>query len=85
MNFVFLLLFGLPEDASPSPEEYMQNLQAWFEDARKFSWERIHMTMKKMKTKYEMKTMRHKFNEGDKFLLRNRVSRKGRSPKLQLS
>ncbi|GFW27160.1 hypothetical protein TNCV_93861 [Trichonephila clavipes] len=77
------LLFGRPSDTSSSPEEYVQNLQARFEDVHNLARERINLSTEKMKTRYETKATGHQFKEGDKVWFYNPTRRKGLSPKLQ--
>ncbi|GFV96335.1 retrovirus-related Pol polyprotein from transposon 412 [Trichonephila clavipes] len=60
------LLFGRPPDTPSSPEEYVQNLQARFEDAHNLARERINLRTEKMKTRYDTKATGHQFKEGDK-------------------
>ncbi|GFS61079.1 retrovirus-related Pol polyprotein from transposon 412 [Trichonephila clavipes] len=43
------LLFGRPPDTPSSPEEYVQNLQARFEDVHNLTRERINLRREKMK------------------------------------
>ncbi|GFU97105.1 retrovirus-related Pol polyprotein from transposon 297 [Trichonephila clavipes] len=49
-----------------SPEEYVQNLQARFEDVHNLARERINLRTEKMKTRYDTKATGHQFKEGDK-------------------
>ncbi|GFS52646.1 retrovirus-related Pol polyprotein from transposon 412 [Trichonephila clavipes] len=77
------LLFGLPPDTPSSPEEYVQNLQARFEDVHNLARERINLRTEKMKTRYDTKATGHQFKEGDKVWFYNPTRRKGLSPKLQ--
>ncbi|GFX93001.1 retrovirus-related Pol polyprotein from transposon 412 [Trichonephila clavipes] len=77
------LLFGRPPDTPSSPEEYVQNLQARFEDVHNLARERINLRTEKMKTRYDTKATGHQFKEGDKVWFYNPTRRKGRSPKLQ--
>ncbi|GFV46058.1 retrovirus-related Pol polyprotein from transposon 412 [Trichonephila clavipes] len=49
------LLFGRPPDTPSSPEEYVQNLQARFEDVHNLARERINLRTEKMKTRYDTK------------------------------
>ncbi|GFT79684.1 retrovirus-related Pol polyprotein from transposon 412, partial [Trichonephila clavipes] len=77
------LLFGRPPDTPSSPEEYVQNLQARFEDVHNLARERINLRTEKMKTRYDTKTTGHQFKEGDKVWFYNPTRRKGLSPKLQ--
>ncbi|GFY22527.1 hypothetical protein TNCV_2177881 [Trichonephila clavipes] len=77
------LLFGRPPDTPSSPEEYVQNLQARFEDVRNLARERINLRTEKMKTRYDTKATGHQFKEGDKVWFYNPTRRKGLSPKLQ--
>ncbi|GFS77432.1 retrovirus-related Pol polyprotein from transposon 412 [Trichonephila clavipes] len=77
------LLFGRPPDTPSSPEEYVQNLQARFEDVHNFARERINLRTEKMKTRYDTKATGHQFKEGDKVWFYNPTRRKGLSPKLQ--
>ncbi|GFS49655.1 retrovirus-related Pol polyprotein from transposon 412 [Trichonephila clavipes] len=60
------LLFGRPPDTPSSPEEYVQNLQARFEDVHNLARERINLRTEKMKTRYDTKATGHQFKEGDK-------------------
>ncbi|GFU91119.1 retrovirus-related Pol polyprotein from transposon 412 [Trichonephila clavipes] len=60
------LLFGRPPDTPSSPEEYVQNLQARFEDVHNLARERIDLRTEKMKTRYDTKATGHQFKEGDK-------------------
>ncbi|GFW04467.1 hypothetical protein TNCV_878361 [Trichonephila clavipes] len=77
------LLFGRPPDTPSSPEEYVQNLQARFEDVHNLARERINLRTEKIKTRYDTKATGHQFKEGDKVWLYNPTRRKGLSPKLQ--
>ncbi|GFT74516.1 retrovirus-related Pol polyprotein from transposon 412 [Trichonephila clavipes] len=77
------LLFGRPPDTPSSPEEYVQNLQARFEDVHHLTRERINLRTEKMKTRYDTKATGHQFKEGDKVWFYNPTRRKGLSPKLQ--
>ncbi|GFX85780.1 retrovirus-related Pol polyprotein from transposon 412 [Trichonephila clavipes] len=77
------LLFGRPPDTPSSPEEYVQNLQARFEDVHHLARERINLRTEKMKTRYDTKATGHQFKEGDKVWFYNPTRRKGLSPKLQ--
>ncbi|GFS80479.1 retrovirus-related Pol polyprotein from transposon 412 [Trichonephila clavipes] len=77
------LLFGRPPDTPSSPEEYVQNLQARFEDVHNLARERINLRTQKMKTRYDTKATGHQFKEGDKVWFYNPTRRKGLSPKLQ--
>ncbi|GFW55987.1 retrovirus-related Pol polyprotein from transposon 412 [Trichonephila clavipes] len=52
------LLFGRPPDTPSSPEEYVQNLQARFEDVHNLARERINLRTEKMKTRYDTKSHR---------------------------
>ncbi|GFX37107.1 retrovirus-related Pol polyprotein from transposon 412 [Trichonephila clavipes] len=52
------LLFGRPPDTPSSPEEYVQNLQARFEDVHNLARERINLKTEKMKTRYDTKSHR---------------------------
>ncbi|GFW17170.1 gypsy retrotransposon integrase-like protein 1 [Trichonephila clavipes] len=81
-NFVSAL-FGRPPDTPSSPEEYVQNLQARFEDVHNLVRERINLRMEKMKTRYDTKATGHQFKEGDKVWFYNPTRRKGLSPKIQ--
>ncbi|GFV76923.1 retrovirus-related Pol polyprotein from transposon 412 [Trichonephila clavipes] len=60
------LPFGRPPDTPSSPEEYVQNLQARFEDVHNLARERINLRTEKMKTRYDTKATGHQFKEGDK-------------------
>ncbi|GFU05306.1 retrovirus-related Pol polyprotein from transposon 412 [Trichonephila clavipes] len=77
------LLFGRPPDTPSSPEEYVQNLQARFEDVHNLARERINLRTEKMKIRYDTKATGHQFKEGDKVWFYNPTRRKGLSPKLQ--
>ncbi|GFW27444.1 hypothetical protein TNCV_162891 [Trichonephila clavipes] len=77
------LLFGRPPDTPSSPEEYVQNLQARFEDVHNLAREWINLRTEKMKTRYDTKATGHQFKEGDKVWFYNPTRRKGLSPKLQ--
>ncbi|GFV07303.1 retrovirus-related Pol polyprotein from transposon 412 [Trichonephila clavipes] len=77
------LLFGRPPDTPSSPEEYVQNLQARFEDVHNLARERINLRTEKMKTRCDTKATGHQFKEGDKVWFYNPTRRKGLSPKLQ--
>ena len=77
------LFFGRPLDMPSSPEEYLQDLQARFEDVHNFARERVSMATERMKTKYDIKATRHEFQENEKVWLWNPVRRKGLSRKLQ--
>ncbi|GFT49814.1 retrovirus-related Pol polyprotein from transposon 412 [Trichonephila clavipes] len=77
------LLFGRPPDTPSSPEEYVQNLQARFEDVHNLARERINLRTEKMKTRYDTKATGHQFKEGDKVWFYNPTRRTGLSPKLQ--
>ncbi|GFY07046.1 retrovirus-related Pol polyprotein from transposon 412 [Trichonephila clavipes] len=77
------LLFGRPPNTPSSPEEYVQNLQARFEDVHNLARERINLRTEKMKTRYDTKATGHQFKEGDKVWFYNPTRRKGLSPKLQ--
>ena len=77
------LFFGRPPDTPSSPEEYLRDLQARFEDVHNFARERISMATERMKTRYDIKATNHEFQEGEKVWLWNPVRRKGLSPKLQ--
>ncbi|GFV18917.1 retrovirus-related Pol polyprotein from transposon 412 [Trichonephila clavipes] len=77
------LLFGRPPDTPSSPEEYVQNLQARFEDVHNLAQKRINLRTEKMKTRYDTKATGHQFKEGDKVWFYNPTRRKGLSPKLQ--
>ncbi|GFT11289.1 retrovirus-related Pol polyprotein from transposon 412 [Trichonephila clavipes] len=77
------LLFGRPPDTPSSPEEYVQNFQARFEDVHNLARERINLRTEKMKTRYDTKATGHQFKEGDKVWFYNPTRRKGLSPKLQ--
>ncbi|GFX16455.1 retrovirus-related Pol polyprotein from transposon 412 [Trichonephila clavipes] len=74
------LLFGRPPDTPSSPEEYVQNLQARFEDVHNLARERINLRTEKMKTRYDTKATGHQFKEGDKVWFYNPTRRKGLSP-----
>ncbi|GFW57641.1 retrovirus-related Pol polyprotein from transposon 297 [Trichonephila clavipes] len=76
------LLFGRPP-APSSPEEYVQNLQARFEDVHNLARERINLRTEKMKIRYDTKATGHQFKEGDKVWFYNPTRRKGLFPKLQ--
>ncbi|GFX74189.1 retrovirus-related Pol polyprotein from transposon 412 [Trichonephila clavipes] len=76
------LLFGRPPDTPSSSEEYVQNLQARFEDVHNLARERINLRTEKMKTRYDTKATGHQFKEGDKVWFYNPTRRKGLSPKL---
>ncbi|GFW32971.1 retrovirus-related Pol polyprotein from transposon 412 [Trichonephila clavipes] len=52
------LLFGRPPDTPSSPEEYVQNLQARFEDVHNLAREQIDLRTEKMKTRYDTKSHR---------------------------
>ncbi|GFU79612.1 retrovirus-related Pol polyprotein from transposon 412 [Trichonephila clavipes] len=52
------LLFGRPPDTPSSPEEYVQNLQARFEDVHNLARERINLRTEKMKTRVRHKSHR---------------------------
>ncbi|GFX83960.1 retrovirus-related Pol polyprotein from transposon 412 [Trichonephila clavipes] len=52
------LLFGRPPDTPSSPEEYVQNLQARFEDVHNLAREWINLRTEKMKTRYDTKSHR---------------------------
>ncbi|GFU92310.1 retrovirus-related Pol polyprotein from transposon 412 [Trichonephila clavipes] len=73
------LLFGRPPDTPSSPEEYVQNLQARFEDVHNLARERINLRTEKMKTRYDTKATGHQFKEGDKVWFYNPTRRKGLS------
>ncbi|GFW50246.1 hypothetical protein TNCV_4696641 [Trichonephila clavipes] len=77
------LLFGRKVICYSSPEEYVQNLQARFEDVHNLARERINLRTEKMKTRYDTKATGHQFKEGDKVWFYNPTRRKGLSPKLQ--
>ncbi|GFT26238.1 retrovirus-related Pol polyprotein from transposon 412 [Trichonephila clavipes] len=77
------LLFGRSPDTPSSPEEYVQNLQARFEDVHNLARERINLRTEKMKTRYDTIATGHQFKEGDKVWFYNPTLRKGLSPKLQ--
>ncbi|GFY29442.1 retrovirus-related Pol polyprotein from transposon 412 [Trichonephila clavipes] len=78
------LLFGRPPDTPSSPEEYVQNLQARFEDVHNLARERTNLRTEKMKTRYDTKATGHQFKEGDKVWFYNPTRRSERlSPKLQ--
>ncbi|GFW15557.1 retrovirus-related Pol polyprotein from transposon 412 [Trichonephila clavipes] len=77
------LLFDRPPDTPSSPEEYVQNLQARFEDVHNLARERINLRTEKMQTRYDTKATGHQFKEGDKVWFYNPTRRKGFSPKLQ--
>ncbi|GFT63338.1 retrovirus-related Pol polyprotein from transposon 412 [Trichonephila clavipes] len=77
------LLFGRPPVTHSSPEEYVQNLQARFEDVHNLARERINLRTEKMLTRYDTKATGHQFKEGDKVWFYNPTRRKGLSPKLQ--
>ncbi|GFV35207.1 retrovirus-related Pol polyprotein from transposon 412 [Trichonephila clavipes] len=77
------LLFGRPPDTPSSPEEYVQNLQARFEDVHNLARERINLRTEKMKTRHDTKATGRQFKEGDKVWFYNPTRRKGLSPKLQ--
>ncbi|GFW85400.1 retrovirus-related Pol polyprotein from transposon 412 [Trichonephila clavipes] len=62
-----------------SPEEYVQNLQARFEDVHNLARERINLRTEKMKTRYDTKATGHQFKEGDKVWFYNPTRRKGLS------
>ncbi|GFT46733.1 probable cytosolic oligopeptidase A [Trichonephila clavipes] len=62
------LLFGRPPDTPSSPEEYVQNLQARFEDVHNLARERINLRTEKMKTRYDTKATGHQFKEGDLYM-----------------
>ncbi|GFT63842.1 retrovirus-related Pol polyprotein from transposon 412 [Trichonephila clavipes] len=70
------LLFGRPPDTPSSPEEYVQNLQARFEDVHNLARERINLRTEKMKTRYDTKAPGHQFKEGDKVWFYNRLDAK---------
>ncbi|GFW88127.1 retrovirus-related Pol polyprotein from transposon 412 [Trichonephila clavipes] len=74
------LLFGRPPDTPSSPEEYVQNLQARFEDVHNLARERINLRTEKMKTRYDTKSHRTSIQEGDKVWFYNPTRRKGLSP-----
>ncbi|GFV03757.1 retrovirus-related Pol polyprotein from transposon 412 [Trichonephila clavipes] len=57
------LLFGRPPDTPSSPEEYVQNLQARFEDVHNLARERINLRTEKMKTRYDTKATGHQFKK----------------------
>ncbi|GFS98372.1 retrovirus-related Pol polyprotein from transposon 412 [Trichonephila clavipes] len=73
------LLFGRPPDTPSSPVEYVQNLQARFEDVHNLARERINLRTEKMKTRYDTKATGHQFKEGDKVWFYNPTRRKGLS------
>ncbi|GFW79740.1 retrovirus-related Pol polyprotein from transposon 412 [Trichonephila clavipes] len=73
------LLFGRPPDTPSSPEEYVQNLQARFEDVHNLARERINLRTEKMKTRYDTKATGHQFKEGDKVWFYTPTRRKGLS------
>ncbi|GFV09002.1 retrovirus-related Pol polyprotein from transposon 412 [Trichonephila clavipes] len=77
------LLFGRPPDTPSSPEEYVQNLQARFEDVHNLARERINLRTEKMKTRYDTKATGLQFKEGDKVWFYNPTSTQRLSPKLQ--
>ena len=77
------LFFGRPPDTPSSPEEYLRDLQARFENVHNFARERISMATEMMKTRYDIKATNHGFQECGKVWLWNPVRRKGLSPKLQ--
>ncbi|GFX54427.1 retrovirus-related Pol polyprotein from transposon 412 [Trichonephila clavipes] len=73
------LLFGRPPDTPSSPEDYVQNLQARFEDVHNLARERINLRTEKMTTRYDTKATGHQFKEGDKVWFYNPTRRKGLS------
>ncbi|GFV92957.1 retrovirus-related Pol polyprotein from transposon 412 [Trichonephila clavipes] len=77
------LLFIRPPDAPLVPEEYIEKQQARMEEMQHLARERIGMTSKKMKTRYDARATGHDFGEGNKVWLWNPKRRKGLSPKLQ--
>ncbi|GFV81608.1 retrovirus-related Pol polyprotein from transposon 412 [Trichonephila clavipes] len=76
------LLFGRPPDTPSSPEEYVQNLQARFEDVHNLARERINLRTED-EDSVRHKATGHQFKEGDKVWFYNPTRRKGLSPKLQ--
>ncbi|GFW28843.1 retrovirus-related Pol polyprotein from transposon 412 [Trichonephila clavipes] len=77
------LLFSRPPDAPLVPEEYIEKLQARMEEMHHLSSERIGMTSKKMKTRYDARATGHDFHERYKVWLWNPKRRTGLSPKQQ--
>ncbi|GFX87450.1 apical endosomal glycoprotein [Trichonephila clavipes] len=57
-------------------EEYVQNLQARFEDVHNLARERINLRTEKMKTRYDTKATGHQFKEGDKVWFYNPTRRR---------
>ncbi|GFV25607.1 retrovirus-related Pol polyprotein from transposon 412 [Trichonephila clavipes] len=70
------LLFGRPPIHLHRLREYVQNLQARFEDVHNLARERINLRTEKMKTRYDTKATGHQFKEGDKVWFYNRLDAK---------
>ena len=77
------LLFGKPQDAPSSPDQYVSNLEARLESIHRFARDRINLVSDKMKTRYDARAREPDFKEGDRVWLFNPTRRKGRCPKLQ--
>ena len=77
------LFFSRPPDMPSSPDEYLRDAQARFEDGHSLVRERISLAMESMKTRCDIKATTHEFEEGEKVWLWNPVLRRGLSPKLQ--
>ncbi|GFV08795.1 retrovirus-related Pol polyprotein from transposon 412 [Trichonephila clavipes] len=77
------LLFSRPPDAPLAPEEYVEILQAWMDEAYHLARKRISMASEKMKTRYDARATGHDFHVGDQVRLWNLKRHKGLSLKLQ--
>ena len=73
LNLSCDLLFGRLPDKPSLLEEYLQDVQTWFEDIHNFSFDRIHLAKEQMKARYDINATRYKLCEGDKVWLWNLV------------
>lgn len=74
--YICVFLFGRPQDTPSSREEYIRDLQEWFDYIHNFVRERTRVTIEQMNIRYDMKAIRHEVNEGNKVWLWNPVCRK---------
>ncbi|GBM35521.1 hypothetical protein AVEN_106753-1 [Araneus ventricosus] len=77
------ILFGRPNDTPSSPNEYLNNLETCLERVHAFTRERIKLSSKQMRTRYDSRATDHHFKEGDQVWMYNLKRRRGLSPKLQ--
>jgi hypothetical protein len=77
------LVTGRPNDIPLGVDEYTDNLQKKLEDVHHYVRDRIKLTSRRMKTRYDVHASGPLFKEGDLVWLYNPQRKKGFSPKLQ--